>query len=159
MAFRQKSMLCCIAHELSVSITLDVFNSPVFPKIFVPVRKWFSEQREDWEGQSHTPNGAKKKAGFFQKVGAVQALMSKWEVAIALQMNRTWRLPLMFDWKLWKSPSFGGLSWLDFSVFFQKRGGRQAAKGMQRWEHGKATLHLCALGCQAGTCGLSSKRA
>lgn len=101
----------------------------------------------------------KKKAGFFQKVGAVQALMSKWEVAIALQMNRTWRLPLMFDWKLWKSPSFGGLSWLDFSVFFQKRGGRQAAKGMQRWEHGKATLHLCALGCQAGTCGLSSKRA
>lgn len=143
MVFRQKSMLCCVAHELSVSITLDVFNSPVFPKTFVPVRKWFSEQREDWEGQSHTPNGAKK-AGFFQKVGAVQALMSKWEVAIALQMNWTWRLPLVFDWKLWKSPSFGGLSWIVFLRFLPEEGRQAGSKRnaeMRTWK--SYTSPLC----------------
>lgn len=35
------------------------------------------------------PLTEQKKQDFFQKVGAVQALMSKWKVAIALQMNRT----------------------------------------------------------------------
>lgn len=70
----------------------------------------------------------KKKAGFFQKVGAVQALMSKWEVAIALQMNWTWRLPLVFDWKLWKSPSFGGLSWIVFLCFLPDEGRQAGSK-------------------------------
>lgn len=119
-------MLCCIARELLVSITLDVFNSPVFPKTFIPVRKWFSEQREDWEGQTHTPNGAEK-AGFFSESWGSSGLDEEVESGYCTPDESNLKITFNVWLKAVEKPIFWGFKLARFSPFSSRRGeaGRQ----------------------------------